>query len=186
MPKPSNVQNANLVRRRDNRNDRYYTPNSLVTVHLSKLATDIPLVILEPAFGNGAYYNQFHKYFPNSTFHYCEIDHGKDFFDYAGPPPDIIVTNPPFSLLDRFIEKMVSLQPLIISLLLNMYAVTPCRIRDLNARGYYVSGYHLTRVNRWFGVSCIITLRRDIDTNVLSFDCTKHILETDDGEDNQN
>jgi hypothetical protein len=178
MPRPSNIQNANLIRRREVKQDSYYTPQSLVHIHLSKLATDKPLVILEPAYGNGAYFNLFPHYFPNSSHYYTEIKQGLDFFDYNGPNPDIIVTNPPFSLLDRFIEKMLSLRPLVISLLLNQYAVTPCRIRAINAHGYYLSDYHLTRVDRWFGVSCIIVLRRDIDTNIISFDCTKHILET--------
>lgn len=177
MPRPTNVQNANLVRAREVRRDVYYTPDSLVRIHLSKIATEDRLVILEPAYGKGAYYNQFPTFFPNSTYLHCEIEQGTDFLEYEGVPPDIIVTNPPFSLLDKFFEKMIQLRPRVISVLLNMYAVTPCRIRRFNQHGYYLSDYHLTRVDRWFGVSCIITLRRDIDSNCISFDCTKHILD---------
>lgn len=178
MPKRSNVEQANAVRAKSVRHDRYYTPRSLVHIHLSKLASHDELVILEPCRGQGAYFNALPIYFPNCERHFCEIDDGIDFFNYDGPRPDLIVTNPPFSLLDKFIEKMVSLRPLIISLVLNYYAITPCRLRKLNNAGYYVVDYHLTRVSRWFGVSAIITLSREAETNSIGFDCTKHILET--------
>ena len=177
MPKRTNVEQANAVRAKAVRHDRYYTPKSLVHIHLSKLASHDELVILEPCLGSGNYYNALPIYFPNCHRHFCEIDAGLDFFKYDGAHPDLIITNPPFSILDKFIEKMISLEPKVISLLLNMYAITPSRLRKFNAAGYYVTDYHLTRVDKWFGVSAIITLSREAETNSIGFDCTKHILE---------
>ena len=173
----SNVQQANNVRKKENRNDRYYTPKSLVNIHLSKLASHDPLVILEPCRGQGAYWNALPIYFPNCERHWCEIDDGVDFLKYDGARPDLVITNPPFSLLDAFLEKMIELRPLIISLVLNHYAITPCRIRDLNAAGYFVIDYHITRVDKWFGVSVILTVSREAVSNSIGFDCTKHKLE---------
>lgn len=177
MSKPTNVQNANLVRRREVASDRFYTPESLVRLHLSTLQTNEPILVYEPFRGSGNYYNLFREYFPNAMFDWSEIDEGRDFFNYLGTP-DIIVSNPPFSILKKVIEMLIQLKPKIISLVLNMYAVTPCRIRQFNDAGYYVTAYHLTRVNRWFGVSVIITFSSEAKENIISFDCTKHILES--------
>ena len=196
MPRLSNVEQANRVRAKGARNDCYYTPETLVDIHLAIIQPlTIPdKLILEPSRGLGAYYDKFLHYFPKNQYAWCEIADGRDFFEYEGEPegatppsqpqprpqaelPDIIITNPPFSLLSKFIQKSISLKPRIISFLLNAYAVTPCRIRDFNAAGYYLVKYHMTRVDKWFGVSCIIVLSREATSNIVSFDTTKHILE---------
>ena len=179
MPKPTNVQNANAVRKREVASDRFYTPDTLVRIHLSTLQTNDRILVYEPFAGSGNYYNMFPEYFPNAMYDWSEIDNGRDFFTYdVGTIPDIIVSNPPFSILKQVIERLIQLKPKIISLLLHMHAVTPCRIRRFNEAGYFVTGYHLTRVNRWFGVSCIITFSSDAKENIITFDCIKHILQS--------
>lgn len=55
--------------------------------------------ILEPCKGNGAFYNNF-----KGNKDYCEITMGKDFFDY-NKKVDWIITNPPFSIYDKFLLK---------------------------------------------------------------------------------
>jgi len=175
MPKPSTVQTANMIRQKEVRNDKYYTPESLVRLHLSNIQSQESLLVYEPFRGKGAYFNLFAEYFPTSFYHWSEIDDGFDFFDYRGEP-DIIVSNPPFSILNRVFQRCYELNPRIISLLLLQHAVTPCRIRDANQAGYYVVGYHLTRVDRWFGCAVILTLSREVEKNLVSFDCIKHIL----------
>lgn len=178
MPRLNNHQQANLVRNKSERSDKYYTPKSLVKIHLEQLIPIVPAcsLILEPAKGLGAYYDYFQLAFPTCSYDYCEIDEGKDFLEYQGTP-DVIITNPPFSLLQKFINKSIELHPLIISFLLNQYAVTPCRIRDFNNAGYFVVGYLIVRVNRWFGCSVILTVSRNATENIIQFDCVKHILE---------
>lgn len=181
MPRLNNHQQANLVRNKSERADKYYTPKSLVQIHLEQLVPIVPAgsLILEPARGKGAYYDYFQLAFPTSHYDYCEIDEGKDFLEYSiGNSPDVIISNPPFSILQKFIDKSIQLRPQIISFLLNMYAVTPCRIRDFNAAGYFVVGYLIVRVNRWFGVSVILTVSRNVTQNIIQFDCVKHILES--------
>lgn len=170
------VSTANQIRRKVERNDKYYTPETLVRMHLSKLRGEPPgFRIYEPFKGKGAYYNLFPEYFPGCVYEWSEIDEGRDFFDYRGEP-DIIVSNPPFSQLDKIMERCYELKPIVISFVLLQHAVTPCRIRKANIMGYYVADYHLTRVDRWFGVACILTLSNEIDRNVIDFDCHKHVL----------
>jgi hypothetical protein len=179
MPRLTNIQSANLIRKREVRNDKYYTPESLVRIHLSKLEErEKSLLIFEPFRGKGAYFNLFPEYFPNSFYQWREIDENQDFFDYRGEP-DIIVSNPPFSILDRVFERCYELNPKIISFVLLQHAVTPCRIRRANEAGYFVTDYHLTRVDRWFGCAVILTLSREVERNLISFDCTKHKLEVE-------
>lgn len=54
--------------------------------------------ILEPCKGKGA----FMKYLPNGT-EWCEITEGRDFFDYK-EKVDWLVTNPPYSIFNKFLE----------------------------------------------------------------------------------
>ncbi len=55
-------------------------------------------VCLEPARGDGNIYNELPE--PKR---WCEITQGRDFFDYQDRV-DWIITNPPFSIYDRFLE----------------------------------------------------------------------------------
>lgn len=178
MGKLTNCQSANLVRKKAVHNDRFYTPESLVRMHLAKFIPDAfeGLTIYEPFAGKGAYLSLFPEYFPKCNYASTEIDEGTDFFEYAGKC-DIIITNAPFSILNRVFERMYELKPQIISMVLNQHAVTPCRIREANQYGYFVADYHLTRVDKWFGVAVILTLTRDIDENIVKFDTVKHRLE---------
>ena len=55
-------------------------------------------LVLEPCRGNGNIY----KYLPEPK-DWCEILQGRDFFDYH-KKVDWIITNPPYSIYDRFLE----------------------------------------------------------------------------------
>ena len=55
--------------------------------------------ILEPCKGDGAFYNQF-----DGDKDWCEITKGKNFFEYD-KRVDWIITNPPFSIFDKFLLK---------------------------------------------------------------------------------
>ena len=59
--------------------------------------------ILEPCKGEGAFYDQL-----NGDKHWCEIDLGRDFFKYD-KKVDWIITNPPYSIYDQFLEKAMSI-----------------------------------------------------------------------------
>jgi hypothetical protein len=47
---------------------------------------------------------------------YCEIQEGKDFFEYSNTV-DLILTNPPYSLAQEFVVHSLSLAPTVIMLL---------------------------------------------------------------------
>ena len=169
------VKNANTIRNKDERTDVYVTPESLVRRHLSIFENMSHCTVLDPFRGSGAYFNLFNDYFPHSKYEWCEIEAGRDFFDYTGSP-DVIVSNPPYSIIERILDKCFELRPRYISFLLQAHNVTPHRIQKANANGYFVLDYTICRVSRWFGVSVIVTLSRDILENCIGFDTTKHIM----------
>lgn len=55
-------------------------------------------MVLEPARGIGNIYNEL-----TGKKDWCEINEGKDFFDY-NKKVDWIITNPPYSIYDKFLE----------------------------------------------------------------------------------
>jgi len=56
-------------------------------------------IVLEPAKGTGNFYNNI-----KNKKDWCEIAEGRDFFDYD-KKVDWIITNPPYSIYDKFLLK---------------------------------------------------------------------------------
>ena len=168
--------NANKTRTKDRRTDVYLTPATLVHVHLAQLRNLGIQSILDPFRGSGAYYDAFPEFFPNATRDWCEIEQDRDFFEFASEV-DCIASNPPYSLMSKIIEKSISLKPKYISFLLCQHNITPHRIQRFNDAGYFIAGYFLCRVDRWFGTSVILTMSNQIGENLVGFDLTKHRME---------
>ena len=57
-------------------------------------------IILDPSRGTGAFYDNF----PSDTKDWCELGEGKDFLTYT-QKVDWIITNPPYSIFDDFLDK---------------------------------------------------------------------------------
>jgi hypothetical protein len=85
------------------KNDKCYTP-----LPIAKQIIDLfPLYgkVLDPFKGKGAFYDQIPDY-KNMDYikrDWCEIDEGRDFFDYT-KKVDWIISNPPYSILDEVLE----------------------------------------------------------------------------------
>ncbi len=84
-----------------NPNDVVFTPEWLSEKICSMF--DISGKVLEPCKGEGA----FLKYLPKDT-DWCEIAEGRNFYDYD-KQVDWIVTNPPYSDFNRFLDHSFSL-----------------------------------------------------------------------------
>ena len=84
-----------------NPNDIVFTPDVLAKRIVSMFS--ISGNILEPCKGEGA----FLKYLPKDT-EWCEIADGKNYYDYH-KKVDWIVTNPPYSDFNRFLDHSFSL-----------------------------------------------------------------------------
>ena len=93
------------------KNDSVYTPDWLAEkiCNMYKINGDV----LEPCKGEGV----FMKYLPKNS-DWCEIKQGKDFYQYK-KNVDWIVTNPPYSHFDKFLEHCFLLSK-------NVVLLVPC------------------------------------------------------------
>ena len=150
-----------------NGNDKIYTPRDL-SQKIIKYFRPSGL-ILEPCRGDGAFSDYM-------DCEWCEIDEGRDFFDYE-KSPDWIITNPPFSKMRKFLihsyeicaENIVFLCP--VNHILGMKA----RLRDMKEYGYSVKELILVDTPKEFPSSgfqyCVahITKGRQNEINITDW-----------------
>ncbi len=87
--------------------------------------------ILEPCSGDGA----FLKYFPNAE--WCEINKGKDFFDF-NEKVRWIITNPPWSKIRDFLKHSMEISENVVFLMTINHLWTKARLRDIKEAGFGV------------------------------------------------
>lgn len=111
-------------------NDKIYTPRDLSQRIIAYFNPDG--LILEPAKGDGA----FSDYMDCD---WCEIDEGKDFFDYE-KSPDWVITNPPFSLVRKFLlhSYEIGARNIVFLVPVNHILGMKARLRDMKKNGYSV------------------------------------------------
>jgi hypothetical protein len=79
-------------------NDKIFTPLPIA----KKIIDLFPLYgkVLDPFKGKGAFYEQYPDFVDKD---WCEIEDGRDFFDYT-EKVDWIISNPPYSIFDEVLE----------------------------------------------------------------------------------
>jgi hypothetical protein len=159
------------IKDRTKPNDIFYTPIDLVKTHLMYIKEYVKDgdVIFDGFYGTGNYYNTYPEVFKNNTFDYTEIELGKDFFEYD-KKVDVIVSNPPYSIIDKVFEKSVSLNPHTISYLIGQNNLTCKRIEYMNSKGYFLVKLFFTKVWKWFGMSCIVVFSKKSTKNCIDYD----------------
>jgi hypothetical protein len=162
------------IKDRKKANDNFYTPPAVVKLHLERF-NNIPdnSIIFEPFYGGGAYYDEMIKMFPKCKIEYTEIEKGLDFFEYKNHV-DFIISNPPYSIIDKVLDHSISLKPKIISYLIGFHNLTTKRIEYMNNHGYFITDFHLTKIYAWYGMSLIITFSNSVSENIISFDRKVH------------
>ena len=115
-----------------NGNDKVYTP-----VWLCKKIVDYfkpSGIVLEPCKGSGNFSNLL------CGCEWCEIDEGKDFFDYQKSNVDWIITNPPYSIIKKFLLKsyQLNVKNIVYVIPINHILGLKARLRDMYSYGYSV------------------------------------------------
>lgn len=148
---------AHIIRYRKNPKDNYYTPEELSI----KLIPIVPLIqgdlVIDPCKGKGAFYNNYPSIVRKD---YFEIDEGKDFLK-SNVLCDWIITNPPYSNLNIWLDKISNSCRKGFGLLLSEYAITPKRLDLLSKKGFYCTNIHYVKVMRWYGLSVFIVFEKD-------------------------
>lgn len=149
---------SHTIKHRTSPKDVFYTPEALARKHIAMTNTALgnvgvshyPVRWLDPFYGKGVYYDNF----PGGgvTKDFTEIEMGKDFFAHDSPV-DVICSNPPYSCIDRVLEKCVALGPRVISLLLLHGSITPKRMEFMKNAGYAPASILHAKVFKWYGIS---------------------------------
>jgi DNA modification methylase len=165
---------ATKIKNKDKPNDVFYTPITAVNIHLKLVDEYVKEndMIFDPFFGSGRYYNRFLEFNKNNHFDWSEIELGKDFFEY-NKNVDVIISNPPYSCIDKVFEKSVSLNPHTISYLIGSQNFTPKRVEYMNSKGYFLVKLHYMKIYKWFGHSVICVFSKN-GSNCISFDRIVH------------
>ena len=133
----------------------HYTPREVA----QELLRDISFVssdkTLEPCKGRE---NRFYDLIPGEK-DWCEIEEGRDFFQYTGSPTKVI-TNPPFhdqnkkNICVSIIEHCLKVATDEVWLLLNnqiFNSLTPCRLHKYLKAGWKMVFIRLLNIPCWYG-----------------------------------
>ncbi len=158
--------NAN-IKDRQKPNDVFITPLELSKTHIERIKNKKSYVWYDPFKNSGSYYNQFPA---ENKKDWAEILDGRDFFEYDPQIKNLcICSNPPYSLMDKVLERSVALKPIIISFLIGINNLTTKRMEFMEKNGYFITDIHLTKVYKWFGMSSCITWEKN-KKSILSYD----------------
>ena len=91
-------------------------------------------LILDPARVEGAFYDNIDGLYPH-TKDWCELGEGRDFLDYKRDV-DWIITNPPWSMMQQFLEHGMKISQNIVYLTTINHYTTKKRIRDMREYGF--------------------------------------------------
>ena len=107
-----------------------YTPSQLALA----VGAHFPIRgrVLEPCRGAGAFWDALAPF----EREWCELDGGRDFYDFT-TPVDWIVTNPPWSAIGRFLEYGFTLAPEIVLLIpIQLAFASRKRVRIVQEAGF--------------------------------------------------
>lgn len=93
------------------------------------------LRLLDPCAGKGVFVNNYPE---GNERIYCEIDEGRDFFEFQ-QPVDMIVSAPPFSIISDFTRHAMTLTKDIVFLAGLHHFTTVARWRDIENAGFHIA-----------------------------------------------
>ena len=154
------------IKKRTVAKDVFITPIELAKKHIDMIDFDDDEIWLDPCKNDGSYYNNL----PTENKKYCEILENKDFFNF-NEKVDIIIQNPPYSILNLWIQKNIDLNPRIISLLICVHNLTAKRIEMFEKGGYGLTKLRMLKVWDWYGMSYICVFEKN-KSSIMEIDRT--------------
>ena len=145
----------NSIKYREEPKDVFLTPPGLAKEHIKMIDFMEDDLWLDPCKNSGNYFNQF----PTSKKDYCEILEGIDFLKYEGEP-QIICDNPPYSMLNKWHDKVISLNPRVYATLISFTALTGPRINKFQQAGYGIKKLTYANVSGYFGMTLLVVFKK--------------------------
>jgi hypothetical protein len=137
-------ETSHNIKHRKKANDEFYTPVNLAKFLCSLVPIKDGQSVLDGAYGTGNFYNSYPKEW--------EAQYTKSFFEVAHHF-DWIITNPPYSCLDSWLNKSCKVSKVGFAYLLLGHAVTPKRIEMCENNGFGITKIHKCKVFKWYGIS---------------------------------
>jgi len=162
---------AHSVKHRAVANDDFRTPVELAKKCIQMVDLSEGDVILDAFAGNDVFFNHYPSTCRRER---CEIKEGKNFFDWC-LLVDWIITNPPYSILDKVIEHSCEICRKGFGYLIGIHNLTPRRIEIANGNSFYLKRVHLCKVFKYFGMSVFVIFEKSKDRtirNIISYDRT--------------
>lgn len=144
-------------------NDRIYTPLPLAQYIIGMANIQPDEWVLDPCRGGGAFYNNL----PSCHRAYCELEEGKDFYDWK-TPVDVVIGNPPYSQWNRWLEHTLSICKDRFIYVFGVQSLTPRRLKMIEGAGFGITAIHLTKVAWWMSQSLIIVAKKGA-SSILSY-----------------
>jgi hypothetical protein len=171
-----------MTNKKLNPNDIVYTPDGPVIIILEDcvklLGDNLEGIILDPCRGDGAFFKQFPSFFPRNGLDWCELEEGRDFLTYTSLEPIVaVISNPPYSLIDKFLIKASELKPKLISFLLLFFHTSPKRLQLINDLGYAIKGCRTFLIADWFTPVNLILVKIEDRPVEMSDNCIQFSTE---------
>jgi len=148
------------IRDRKVANDVWSTPVEIVKAqvgHVESVVGRGDYKWVDPFRHTGRYYN---NYPVDVEKDWCEITQGRDAFEYDYKDA-VVVSNPPYSILSKLLEKMSGDKAKVISFLILSHAVTAPRIEKMENAGYQLQGLTYINIKGWMNPVIATWIRRD-------------------------
>jgi len=157
---------SHTIKSRTTGNDVFITPRKLAKLHIEMIPEKyhkVRATWLDPCKNDGSYYDQFPIHYRDRE--YCEILEDKDFFKWESCTwdPQVIIGNPPYSILDAWLKHTLENNPDCFSYLIGQGALTTRRMEWIEKAGYTITRLHLTKVWKWYGMSYIVVCEKGAD-----------------------
>ena len=160
---------STIIKKRKTANDVFITPLELAKKHIEMIDVIQGELWLDPCKNDGSYFNQFSHEIKRE---YCEILEDKDFMQYQSIKPiGVIIQNPPYSIMDKWIKKNIELKPRLMSFLIGIGNLTTRRIEMFEKAGYGLTKMKMLKVYKWYGMSVIVNFEKD-KKSIIEFDRT--------------
>lgn len=140
---------SHAIKHRKNPKDVYLTPSAVARTMIASIPAIDGECWLDPFRGGGVFYN---NYPSNVVKEHTEIAEGLDFFEHTRRP-DVIVSNPPYSMIDNVLRKTIELNPRVFCYILLHGAMTPKRMELIERAGYGMTGIYTCKVFAWYGMA---------------------------------
>lgn len=163
------IKTAKSIQNRNSSFDIVYTPKPVALKMIDMCDLKEGDIVLDPSYGGGIFYDNLPEYVNKE---WCEIEKGKDFFEYD-KRVDCVIGNPPYSLWNKWLDHTMKITDKFCYIFGNLN-FTDKRVRNIIDNGYGITKFHLVKIDWWFSPSYLVVFEKN-KPSIISVE-PNHIL----------